>query len=172
MSTGASTIGMCNALQLIKFSMHSGTNLQALLKEVDYYHDVMLRFRHTLLLRYLLGFRETISTLIDKGERTGYKGNKDIIYEGDEGATESRDEMAMFINRTLQSFWCGYTQRCHHYATKAMDVQAGGEHNKLMLSFVSVMHCLRMMCCPPSLCSSYPVFCSVLCDQFISRRTE
>jgi len=145
-SGGVSTIALYNSLFIIKTAIFSGENLQALLMEVDYHLEVMNRFHHTLLLPYLLGYRETISILIDKGHSTGSQSNTAYPPGGDStsGAVEAhRRKEVMFMNRTLQSFWCGYSQRCHHYGKKAVELQSGVLFNKLLMSFYFALNSFR-----------------------------
>lgn len=136
---------MYSSVMIMKLSMFSGENLQSLLKEVDYYVEVMNQLNQKRMMPYLLHYRETISTIIDKGHCTGSHSNTIGLCKGDSACAvdDQRQEEDMFINRVLQSFWCGHAQRCHHYTKKTSELQSVGQYYKLMMSFYSALNSFR-----------------------------
>jgi hypothetical protein len=177
MTTGDSKSGLYFSIVLIKFAVLSGENLQALLKEVDRHIGIVTCFHYTVVLSHLMAYRETVSTLIDKGHHTRSENNTKDPYEGVSTSSaieveklKERLKESIFTNRTLQAFWRGQVQRCHHFATKGADYQAGGQQSKLIISFVSLNNYQEI-----SLCYSIPpryahiTFTLVLCPQLIPR---
>ena len=147
MSSGETTITLYISLHLMKLATLSGDNLQSLLKDINYHIDVMKTLNNKNLLPYLLQWQETVSILIDKEQYTESQSNTENVSEGVSshlGANQILQE-GMFLNRALQAFWCGYAQRCNHYARKVIEMQsAGGQLNKLVILFVSMMNATRL----------------------------
>ena len=70
-SGGANTAFFC-AAQAILFSIISAEkDLTSLLKEIDYYLLLLETYKNELGKKFILCYRETVATLIDKGETTG-----------------------------------------------------------------------------------------------------
>ena len=130
-----------SATMFSKLAFFSGENLQALLKDINYYIDVMKTLNNKNSLPYLLQLRETVSILIDKGQHTESQSNAETLCEGVSSCTAEVEKWqeGMLVNRTLQAFWCGHAQRCNHYATKMTELQSVNTLNKLIISFVSIM---------------------------------
>jgi len=150
MTTGDSKSGLYFSIVLIKFAVLSGENLQALLKEVDRHIGIVTCFHYTVVLSHLMAYRETVSTLIDKGHHTRSENNTKDPYEGVSTSSaieveklKERLKESIFTNRTLQAFWRGQVQRCHHFATKGAGYQAGGQQSKLIISFYSALNSFR-----------------------------
>jgi len=144
MSAGDSaTDAFYNSIHLIRISLLSGENLPGLLEETDYHLEAMTRLRNKVSMPYLLAYRETIAMLIDKGESTGAKQNYGELEEKIESNAvyAQRHKETLSVNRALQSFWLGYTQRCHHYAKKSLEMQLLGRHNKLVILFYGECDC-------------------------------
>ena len=130
-----------SAMMFSKLALFSGENLQAFLKDINYYIDVMKTLNNKNSLPYLLQLRETVSILIDKGQHTGSQSNAETLCEGVSScaAEVEKWQEGMLVNRTLQAFWCGHAQRCNHYATKMTELQSVNTFHKLIISFVSIM---------------------------------
>mmetsp|Transcript_3060 Transcript_3060/g.6785 ORF Transcript_3060/g.6785 Transcript_3060/m.6785 type:complete len:560 (-) Transcript_3060:69-1748(-) len=146
MSAGDSaTDAFYNSMHLFRITLLSGENLPALLEETDYHLEAMTRLRNKVSMPYLLAYRETFAMLIDKGESTGAKQNYGELEENIESNAiyAQRHKETLFVNRTLQSFWLGYTQRCHHYAKKLLEMQLLGRHNKLVILFYAALNAFR-----------------------------
>ena len=148
MSSGEIMVALYSSLAVIKLAIFSGDNLQALLKDIDYYAVIMKTLNNKNLLPYLLHWQETVSILIDKGQHTGPESNTANLCNGISSLAErvtscatevNKSKEAMYINRALQAFWCGYAQRCNHCATQMMKIQSASQYNKLLISFVSMM---------------------------------
>jgi len=146
MSAGDSaTDAFYNSIHLIRITLLSGENLPALLEETDYHLEAMTRLHNKVSIPYLLAYRETIAMLIDKGESTGAKQNYGKLEEEIEpnAVYAMRHKETLFLNRALQSFWLGYTQRCHHYAKKSLEMQLLGRHNRLVILFYAALNAFR-----------------------------
>ena len=70
MSMGESGMAVLNAIQHIKTSLIAGEKLPKLLEKVDYYAELADKCNNGLAKIYLAMYRDTISTLIDKGVST------------------------------------------------------------------------------------------------------
>lgn len=103
----------------------------------------MNRFQNKLIVPYLLSYRETL--LILTGQSLDTNGNAASSHEGasNSGATEAKRQQIMFMNRMLQSFWCGYSQRCHHYVRKTIECPSSSEYNKLFASWLGALNSFR-----------------------------
>eukprot|EP00578_Thalassiosira_sp_NH16_P001854 CAMPEP_0181137228 /NCGR_PEP_ID=MMETSP1071-20121207/33599_1 /TAXON_ID=35127 /ORGANISM="Thalassiosira sp., Strain NH16" /LENGTH=1245 /DNA_ID=CAMNT_0023223979 /DNA_START=76 /DNA_END=3809 /DNA_ORIENTATION=- len=142
-SSGDSAIyAFYNSIHLIRLAFHCGENLPSLLKETDYHLEVMTRFRNKLSMPYLTSYRETISMIIDKGGSTSQKYNSDLP-EASNLVYAQRHTEVLQVNKMLQSFWLGYSTRCHHYAKKVLQMDLLGRHNKLMILFYAALNSFR-----------------------------
>jgi len=142
MSSG-SKIALYNSLIFVKLAIFSGENLQALLIEVDYCIEVIERLQHKFVLPYLFEYRDTISTLIDKGRSTKPHACPLESASGDEDKEGCKREEGAFMNRALQAFWLGHSTRCDHYAKKATLLQSNHQQNKLVMIFYSAINSFR-----------------------------
>jgi len=139
------TIASYNSMHLLRIALLAGENLLSNLKEADYHIEIMTRFRNKLVMPYLQAYRDTISTLIDRGESTSAKV---ICTEVEEAMASSavyatRHKETVYLNKLLQSFWLGYSQRCHHYAKKSLEMKLLGRHNKLMILWYAALNSFR-----------------------------
>ena len=87
---------------------------------------------------YVSAYRETIVTLINKGQSTG--GPEEITSNA---IYANRHKETIYVNNTLQSFWLGFSTRCHHYAKKVLDMKLLGRHNKLIVLFYAALNAFR-----------------------------
>ena len=141
---GALNFAFFNSVFLVRNALLSGGNLLYLRKEVDYHLDIMARFKHTVFKDPLLAFRETISKLTDKAQFTSL--DEDVSTEKltfDSMNTQRRNAIS-FFNTVLQSFWLGHSDRCEHYAKKALNLKLLGSHNFLLVLFYSSLNALRV----------------------------
>ena len=146
MSAGESaTFAFYNSMHLIRVALLGGENLSTLLKETDYHLEVMTRFRSKLSVTFLSAYRETISMLIDKGQSTGPKISYAKLEEtmASNAVYAQRHEETVYVSRTFQSFWMGYSERCHHYAKKSLEMKLLGRHNKLTILFYAALNAFR-----------------------------
>jgi len=153
MSSGDSAVNaFYNSMHLSRIALLSGENLSAILKEIDYHLEVMMRFCNKVSMPHVQAYRETISILIDKGESTGPNPKRNYacpyipsrIEKMDSNSIYAlRNKENVYINRTMQSFWLGYSQRCYHYATKALEMQFLGRHNRCLILFYAALNAFR-----------------------------
>jgi len=113
MSCGESGNAFINAIHHIKAALIAGEKLPPLLDRVDYYLDLANQYKHEVTKSYLSIFRETISTLIDKGVSTGSKSNHPKCTTT-EKSLKARHTVVEHFQQGVRAFWLGYNERCHH----------------------------------------------------------
>ena len=123
MSIGESGTAFFNSIHHIKTSPIAGEKLSTLLDKVDYYLELADLYKNELTKTYLSIFRDTISTLIDKGESTSSKRNpSNTIPEN--STTPANSSETMHSHRVIQAFWLGHSERCHHYVGKVLQLSS------------------------------------------------
>jgi len=139
-------VAFLNSIHIVRTALLSGQNLSTLLKETDYYLQVMTQFRNKITMPYLSAYRETISLLIDKGESLGSQ-NKMAGHDGNamtsNAVNAERCNETIYFNHVLQSFWLGHSQRCNYYSKKILEIQSLGSHNRLMILFYAALNAVR-----------------------------
>ena len=126
---------------LVRCALLGGEHLPSLLKETDVHLEAMHRFGNNLSVPFVSAYRETMSTLIDKGEHTA---NNSFNVDMDNELYAQRHNETVWLNKMLQNFWLGYATRCHHFATKALDMKPGiGNHNRLVILFYATLNSFR-----------------------------
>jgi len=118
MSAGDSATAFLNSVQHIKTSLIAGERLLTLLEKVDYYLKLTDQHKNELMKSYLLIFRDTLSTLIDKGESTSSNANPGT--RGNDVRTGAHTSGSMYFHRALRAFWLGHSERCQHYLVKVL----------------------------------------------------
>jgi len=113
LSNGNSDTSFHCAVQVIKNSIFSGTNLRVILKEIDYYLHLLETHKSELAKNYMLIFRETVSVLIDNGQTTSIAEKADV---GEINDASNKMREAVFFHKVIQCFWRGYHERCRHYS--------------------------------------------------------
>jgi len=131
MSNGDTFSAFFCANHHIRLSLIGGANLQSLLRDTDYYLNIVGQHDNTVSKRYFLIFRETISTLINKGSPR--KGNGEA--ESNETLCNIRHSETVNFHKALQSFWLGYAERSHHYVTKLLQISGCGRHHRYIITF-------------------------------------
>ena len=116
LSSGDANTAFFCAAQGIHFSAISGgTDLTSLLKEIDYYLHLLKTYKSELAMKMILFYRETVSTLIDRGERNGIEAN----LSNDTEPCRNRKLLELwYFHQLFRNYWLGYTERCHHFAEK------------------------------------------------------
>ena len=144
MSCGNSeNIAFYNSTLLVRCALLGGEHLPSLLKETDVHLKAMHGFGNNLSVPYTSAYRETISILIDKGEHTASNDFNIDINSESEVYTHRYNE-PVWLNKMLQNFWLGYATRCHHFATKALDMKPSiGSHNRLVILFYATLNSFR-----------------------------
>ena len=132
-----------NSLTFVRCALLGGEHLPSILKETDIHLKAMYGFGNYLSFHWVAAYRETISILIDKGEHTASNDFNIDINSESEVYTHRYNE-PVWLNKMLQNFWLGYATRCHHFATKALDMKPGiGNHNRLVILFYATLNSFR-----------------------------
>ena len=133
LSNGNSDMSFHCAVQVIKNSIFSGTNLRVILKEIDYYLHLLETYKCELEKNYMLIFRETVSVLIDNGQTTSIAAKPSV---GDINDSSNKMRDAYFYHKVLQCFWRGHKDRCRYYSEKCLPILGPkGQLNSSMLKF-------------------------------------
>ena len=109
---------MLNSLQLLSlFSLtqHCCYVRRSLLQEIDCYINFLKSYKHEIAKNFLLGTREAVSTLIDKGQDTR------IETKASYGSSDKPSELFYFFEAT-KCFWLGYKERFKRFASKCLDM--------------------------------------------------
>ena len=133
-----------NSLTFVRCALLGGEHLPSILKETDIHLKAMYGFGNYLSFHWVAAYRETISILIDKGEHTAASNDFNIDINSENQVYVHRYNETLWVNKMLQAFWMGYTTRCHHYASKALELTpAIGNHNRLVILFYSTLNSFR-----------------------------
>ncbi|KAL7543351.1 hypothetical protein ACHAXR_012671 [Thalassiosira sp. AJA248-18] len=145
MSSGESTTAFFNATQHIKTALIAGEKLKTLLEKVDYYLELADQYKNELAKIYLLIFRDTLSTLIDKGESTSLNStNKNANNEN--ALKQANFSEVMYFHRAIQAYWLGHSERCHHYVGKMLQTaSAPGRLNSIMVMFIHGLNSFQVL---------------------------
>lgn len=103
------------AIQAIKCAVFGGETLASLLKEIDYYLHLSKKYTNVMAINYLLNYRETVSTLIDKGHATSIEAKAAFSPSGDE-----LGESAALVQQAIRAYWLGYTERCNYFMERCL----------------------------------------------------
>jgi len=141
---GAINFAFFNSVFLVRNALLSGENLLCLRKEVDYHLDIMARFKHTVFRDPVLAYRETISKLIDKAQSPTLNEHRNSENSTFDSMNTQRSNVIMFLNIVLQSFWLGHSDRCDHYAKRALNLRLLGSQNWLVLLFYAALNAFRV----------------------------
>jgi len=145
MSTGESGTAFLNSIQHIKTSLIAGENLSSLLDKVDYYLELADLYKNKLTKTYLSIFRDTISTLIDKGESTSSKSNPNKTITEDSMKPANSSE-TMHFHRAIQAFWLGHSERCHHYVGKVLQMSSvTGTLRHVVMMFIHGLNTFQVL---------------------------
>lgn len=144
LSIGDSTTAFFCAIQHIKISLMSGEKLFTLLERVDYYLVLADQYKNELGNVYLSIFRDTISTLIDKGETTGSK-NKSSSETNENAMKQVNSSEAMYFHRAIQSYWMGHHERCHHYVLKFLQISDTTKLSDIIITFIHGLNSFQML---------------------------
>ncbi|KAL7540660.1 hypothetical protein ACHAXR_010684 [Thalassiosira sp. AJA248-18] len=145
LSAGESAHAFYNSMRLVSISLLAGENLSSLLRTTDYHLEMMSRFRNKLSVPNLSSYRETVSTLIDKGQSTSaqIKNAAKLEETVSNAAYSKRHNETELLNCVLQSFWLGHAERCHHYAKKALDHPTLVPFFRLFILFYATLNAFR-----------------------------
>ena len=125
------------ASKLTHFSILSAEkDLTSLLKEIDYYLLLLKTYKSEFAKKIILCYRETVSTLIDRGETTGIDAklsHKDVEACGLGPGNQLQD--IFYFHQMFRNYWLGYTERCRHYAQKAFTCSKKGHFFIYIMKF-------------------------------------
>jgi hypothetical protein len=134
-ASGDTVSAFLNAAVYIRFSIIGGSRLPDLLRETDKYLSLVGHHNHTMTRAYIWTFRQTISTLIDKGNNTGRPMNDGESSGITEATYVYRHSETANFHKAVQSFWLGYNERCHHYIEKLFDNNCGRFHRLIAMFY-------------------------------------
>ena len=135
-SGGANTAFFC-ATHGIRFSIFSAEkDLTSLLKEIDYYLLLLETYKNEYAKKFILCYRETVATLIDKGETTGIEAKLSLrdVEACDIGQGNKLQE-AFYFQQMFRNFQLGYTERCRHYVEKYSSIVNKGHFFNFNIKF-------------------------------------
>ena len=116
LSSGNANIAFYCASQGAQFStIGAEKDLTSLLKEMDYYLHQLETYKSEMARYCLLCYRETISTLIDKGQTTAITARLAYADVSDPG---NKLLEVFYFHQVFRNFWLGYSERCQHYVHK------------------------------------------------------
>lgn len=123
-ASGETVSAFFNAVQQIRLSFMGGNRLPDLLRETEKYISIAGHHRNSVSKAYLSVQRQTISILM--GINTGVGEDRpDTVYS-------LRRSVQTIFYQSLQSFWLGHNERCHHYVEQLVGMsRAGGLHHIL-----------------------------------------
>ena len=137
MSSGdCGTAFLCSTKYAI-VSLFYGKHLLSLLKTIDQHISLMNKFQIKVFHSYLMLYRETVSILIDKGDKTKSDAHKGILSESE------LNERGTYIAKAIQSFWLGYSQRCQYSVEKLLSMLHLGRDARLIITFYAAMNSFR-----------------------------
>ena len=142
MSIGDSDTAFFCAIHHIKMSLFGGEQLFTLLERVDYYLELADQYKNELAKSYLSIYRDTISTLIDKGEVTGSK--KHAPTEAMSNPSKSLSA-TIYFHRAIQAYWLGHSERCHHYIGKFLQISTLTRLNTIVVTFIHGLNSFQVL---------------------------
>ncbi len=113
LSSGNTRIAFYCAGQGTHFSIMSAEKeLTSLLHEIDYYLHLLETYKSELTKKCLHCYRETVSTLIDKGQTTANEYKLSYADVSDPG---NKHLELFYFHQVFRNHWLGYSERCQHY---------------------------------------------------------
>lgn len=135
LSSGDANTAFFCASHGVYFSIISAEkDLTSLLKEIDYYLLLLETHKSELTKKFLLCFRETVATLIDRGETTGIDAKLSYADAYDLGPG-NKLLASLYFQEVFRNYWLGYTERCHHYAQKSMSISKQENFSTSIMKF-------------------------------------
>ncbi|KAL7449037.1 hypothetical protein ACHAWC_001141, partial [Mediolabrus comicus] len=85
----------------------------------------------------MLNFRETVSTLIDRGNATDIEAKASF---------SSMSESPILVQKAIRMYWLGYTERCNHFIEKSLEmIGQSGEYMSYLMKFYQCLNSLDMV---------------------------
>ena len=134
MSIGESGTAFLNALWQVRALFFAGEKLSALLEKIDIYVELAKQHKNDVTMINI--YRDTISTLIDKGESTSAAATistHDKLF----------DSEVNFFHKAIQSYWLGHNDRCQHYIGKMKEVTESPNTGRLNITILTFIHGLN-----------------------------
>jgi len=110
------------------------TDLPSLLLQIDYYLRLLEIYKSEMAKKFILCYRETISTLIDRGQSTGIDAKLSYGDASDQGIGNKLLEV-FYFHQVFRNYWIGYSERCHHYAKKCFAISKPGHFFIYVIKF-------------------------------------
>ncbi len=130
--SGDTVSAFFNAVQQIRLSVMGGKRLPDLLRETEKYITIAGHHHNSVSKAYLSIHRQTISTLMGINACVGGATDQGERREGADSVYSLRRSVQINFYQSLQSFWLGQNERCHHYIEKLLGMsRAGGLHHIL-----------------------------------------
>jgi len=143
MSSGEISMALLNSIHHVNTLLIAGEKLPALLEKADYYLDLADRYKNELVKSHLLIFRDTISTLIDKGESNSSKSK---INANENACKQASSSEAMYFHRAIQAYWLGYNERWHHYVLKVFEIDSTTALlSNIVLTFIQGLNVFQVL---------------------------
>mmetsp|Transcript_23122 Transcript_23122/g.33019 ORF Transcript_23122/g.33019 Transcript_23122/m.33019 type:complete len:804 (-) Transcript_23122:247-2658(-) len=145
LSSGDANTAFFCASHGVYFSIISAEkDLTSLLKEIDYYLLLLETHKSELTKKFLLCFRETVATLIDRGETTGIDAKLSYADAYDLGPG-NKLLASLYFQEVFRNYWLGYTERCHHYAQKSMSISKQENFSTSIMKFYHGLNILDIL---------------------------
>ena len=132
-----------NSVQHVKTLIMSGESLPSLLEKVNYYLELSTKYQNRTGIVYHTIFRETITTLIDKGTTTNTKHHPEchLAENSNTNIVES-----MHFHRAIQAYWQGHSERCLYFADKFFQMSSyRGKLNGIEMTFFHALNSFQSM---------------------------
>ena len=110
------------------------TDLPSLLLQIDYYLRLLEIYKSEMAKKFILCYRETISTLIDRGQSTGIEAKLSYGDASDPGIGNKLLEV-FYFHQVFRNYWLGYSERCHHYVQKYFAISKPGHFFIYVIKF-------------------------------------
>jgi hypothetical protein len=132
-----------NSVQHVKTLIMSGESLPSLLEKVNYYLELSTKYQNQTGIVYHTIFRETITTLLDKGGATNSKNHQEC--HPAESSNASIVETLHF-HRAIQAYWQGHSERCLFLAEKFHLMSSyRGKLNGIEMTFFSALNSFQLL---------------------------
>jgi hypothetical protein len=111
---------------------------------MDYYLELADLYKNELTKTYFLIFRDTISTLINRGKSTSSKINPSS--SGNDAKNSAHTSGTIYFHRALQAFWQGHVERCQHYLVKVLQFNSvTAKLSNIVAMFIHGLNSLQLL---------------------------
>jgi len=109
----------CRPFPIVSSSTGTLHTKSSLLVEIDYYLRLLTTYKNEVAKNYLLGTRETVSMLVDKGHATSIEAKASY---GDVDNRKNKQREMFFFHQAIRCFWLGYFERSKHFCEKCLQL--------------------------------------------------